>query len=709
MNDGSHGERIEFEVDGETLTVRDVIESSEMRLRVDREPDLSPALPELFSLPIDRAVSFETASISVGEYSAVNVRDGDGEFIARPGEATEFPRADYCIEINGVTKVYIRVTDANISVSEVQSSEPINFVFDRPRTVTVGGRSYHTRPEATVTVPDDPAALAEAVSVLGSSIREFSPERSWPTLRGYPPRIVRGDELDIPSPLVTPDTGIDVIVRPTYADVYRLSTLSYYLGARVRIGDTPAIRFDSGYEERLPTEGRALESRVEQLLRSWFFFDTLARIEGYTPSNRYEYEAVGPDLPFYPPNLADLSMSERLMEYLEVDPETIAPYAPAWPTEAVLRPTPAAAELLPHLARALAPIRVRGGSDPVRSDTPIGLAISGSVDAGTGSDPDPEAEPIPPGTSVLTPTAYENRLRREISDRGDATVAFLCDGEERARAIREAVTDPEVPDGIASWNVYADPGRDVVASVISDSELDLVLCELPIRDGVVEAADGPVEATCGNSCPAPNAPSMSVFEGTVDVNAAVGAVDRGGLSAAVFENTLEPHRIRTLVGLLTAGCPVVVAAQLSSDSAELSARFVGDSGSVVALDRGLPTQLYSFIPTAPDSFHVQFSSFLSTEALLGADYRVVMEFLDSTPFLAGTERDIGIADTSDVLDTHDKKGPVLRLFGDIVLQNDDLTAGGIEAAARLALSDDKPGNSTSKGVMSGDSDPEHRN
>jgi len=31
-------------------------------------------------------------------------------------------------------------------------------------------------------------------------------------------------------------------------------------------------------------------------------------------------------------------MSERLMEYLEVDPETVAPYTPDWPTEAVLRP-----------------------------------------------------------------------------------------------------------------------------------------------------------------------------------------------------------------------------------------------------------------------------------------------------------------------------------------------------------------------------------
>ncbi|WP_434522352.1 hypothetical protein [Halorubrum sp. AS12] len=693
MNDGSLGERIGFEVDGTTLSVRDTIEGEQLRFRVDREPDLSPALRELFALPIDRAVSFEAESMSVAEYSTVNVRDDNGEFIARPGEAMEFPRADYCIEVNGVTKVYIRVTDVEIAVSEVRSSGSIEFAFDRPRTVTVGGRSFHTRPEGTITVPDDPAALAEAVSVLGSSIREFSPERSWPTLRGYPPRIERGDALDIPSSLVAPDTGIEVIVRPTYADVYRLSTLSYYLGARVRTGDVPAIRLDNGYEERLPTEGRALESRVEQLLRSWFFLDTLARIEGYTPSNRYEYEAVGPDLPFYPPNLADLSMSERLMEYLEVDPETVAPYAPAWPTEATLRPTPAAAELLPHLARVLAPIRVRGASDSVRSDAPAGLAISGGIDADVEPDPAPETKPIPAGTSVLTPTAYENRLRREIADRGDVRVAFLCDGEERARNIREVVTNPAVPDGIGSWTVYADPNRDVVADRLSDPELDLVFCELPIRNGTVEAVDGSVEITDGNDGSGPQAPAVSVFEGNREISAAVDAVDRGSLSGAAFERLLEPHRIRTFVGLLTAGCPIVIAAQLTFDSTDPMVRFVGDPGSVAAIDRRLPTQFCSFYPTAQDSFQILFRSFLSTEVLLGTDYQVVVESLDSTPFLAGTERNIGKLDTPGILQIHDEKGPVLRLFGDIMLQNDNLTAENIEASARRALAADDPSES----------------
>lgn len=683
MNDGSHDGRIEFEVDGETLTVRDVIEGSEMRFNVDREPSLSPALPELFAFPVDRAISFEAESISVGEYSHINLRDDDGEFIVRPNEPIEFARGSYCVEITGTTKAYVRLKDAEISVSGTRSSDPTELSFDRPHTVTIGARSLHTRPEATITVPDDPSALAEAVSVLSSSIREFSPERSWPTLRGYPPRIERGDTLDIPSPLVTPDTGIEVIVRPTYADIYRLSTLSFYLGARMRIGDAPAIRLDNGYEERLPVEDTALEARVEELSRTWFFLDTLARMEGYTPSNRYEYESVGSDLPFYPPKLADLSMSERLMEYLEVDPETVAPYAPAWPTKATLRPTPAAAELLPHLARVLSPVRVRG-AESTRSDAAVGLATSGWTSE-TESDLDPEADPISAGASVLTPVAYENRLRRGLSDRGEVSVTFLLNDDERAEKIRHSLTTPALPDGISSWSVDASPTRNAVVETLSDPSLDIVFCDLPARNGVVDASDRLAEVQGGPVGSDLSAPAVSVFEGTEDTAAALDSVNRGGVGGVAFDDIIGADRVRPFVGLLAAGFPVVVAAQLALDSASPTARFVGDPGMAVATDRGLPAQVYSCYPTATDSYQVQFRSFLSTEALPGRDYQMVVEPLDSTPFLAGTGRNLGNVNSSDIVGFHEQKDFILYLSGEFFFGNDPLTTEDIEGSARNGL------------------------
>ncbi|MFY4816239.1 hypothetical protein ACOJIV_26685 [Haloarcula sp. AONF1] len=703
MNDGASEGRIAFEVDGTTLTVRDAIEGERMQLRVDREPDLSPAFPELFPSPVDSGVSFEAQSVVIPEYASIVVRDVDGDHVARLDDPMELPRGSYCIEVNGVTKTLIRVTDVEIVATGVGGPDPVSLSFDRPRTVSIGARSFHTRPEATITVPDDPAALTEAVSVLGSSIKEFTPERSWPTLRGYPPRIKRGDALDVPSLLSVPDTGVEVVVRPTYADVYRLSTLSYYLGARMVTGDTPAIRLDTGYEERLPTEGEALEEKVTELFQTWFFLDTLARTEGYVPSDRYEYEAVGPELPFYPPNLADRSMSERLMEYLEIDFETVASHLPSWPTEAVLRPVPASAELIPHLAHGLAPIRVRGDSDTCVSDVPVGIATSpqamttlsgtgpsdtahgewdGTTPSGARSkaatnwEPTSDAEPAPAGVSVLSTQAYENRIRRQISERGTVDVAFLFDDPERAQAVRESLSEPRELDGIGSWQVTVSPSRDAVIETISDPELDIVYCGSSVAVGDVDpnGVDLLDEGIV--------APDLTVFEGVKDTGPGVDAIDRGGSCAILLSDGVSPDGIRTLIGLLTAGSPIAVAARLSLSSGSTEVRYVGDPATTITVDRGLTTQLYSCQAQANDTYRVVCRSFLSNESQIGGEYRFTGVFSDSSSALLGTEIEAGETDVSGILQLHEEKSPILRFSDEIVLWSDNLSAEEVRELSR---------------------------
>ena len=703
MTDGLSDGRVEFAVDGATLTVRDAIKGEELPLRADVEPDLSPALPELFPFPVDRAVSFEAESLEIPEYASVVVRDADGDHVARPDEPMDLPRGSYSIEVNGATKATIRVTDVEISAGGVAGPGPVTLSFDRPRTVSVGGRSLHTRPEATITVPDDPTALTEAVSVLGSSIKEFTPERSWPTLRGYPPRIERGDSLEIPSPLTVPDTGVEVVVRPTYADVYRLSTLSYYLGARMTTGDAPAIRLETGYEERLPTEGRALEERVTELFKTWFFLDTLARTEGYTPSDRHSYEAVGSSLPFYPPNLADRTMSERVMEYLEVDHETVSPHLPAWPTEAVLRPVPASAELLPHLAHVLAPIRVRGDSDTGAPDVPVGIAtspqamttLSGSggsdTDRGewdgktpvgvrsnpaTSWDPTPDAEPTPAGVSVLSTEAYENRLRGQSSERGTADVAFLFDDPDRAQAVRESLSEPRELDGIESWTVNVFPSREAVIETMSDPELDIVYCgsSVAVDDVDPNGVDHLDERVV--------APDLTVFEGVRDTDPGVDAIDRGGSCAILLSDGISPACIRTLIGLLTAGSPIAVAARLSLSPGSTEVRYVGDPATTITVDRGLATQLYSCQAQANDTYRVVCRSFLSNESLVGGEYRFTGGFSDSSSTLIGTEIEARETDVSGILQLHEEKSPILRFSDEIVLWSDNLSAEGVRELSR---------------------------
>ena len=697
VNDGSSGERIEFEVDGTTLTVRDVIEGERMRLRADRELELSPALLELFPFPVDRAVSFEAASLSVAEYSTVGIRDGDGEYIARPNEPIELRRGSYCVEITGATKAYIRLEDAELSTTGIKGADPFGITLDRPTTVTVGARSLHTRPEATITVPDDPKALSEAVSTLGSSIHEFSPERSWPTLRGHPPRIERGDTLDVPSPLTVPDTGVEVTVRPTYAEVYRLSTLSYYLGARMTIGDAPAIHLDTGYTERLPTEGDQLEERAEELLSTWFFLDTLVRTDGYTISDREEYEQVGPLLPFYPPNLSGLSMSERLMEYMEVNPEDVAPYTPEWATEAVVRPVPATMELLPHLAHILAPIRVSNSWEQSLSDDCVGLM---TADRLLSDLPDPPRDnnstqgsksgSIPQGTSVALPAAYEHELCRTPPDAGDADVVFLVQSDERARLLREALTDPSEPCGVRSISILGSPAVNAVADTLSDPSIDLLYCDLPIDDGMLVAADGPVDISCLPSAAEHSAPSVSIFEGCRRVAAGIESVRRGGTGSAAIDGHIANDRVRTVVELLAMkGIPLDTCLAVTGVSRLCSVRFVGNAATNVVVPNPPSPHLVFFKSVSESEHRATWRTVFCPPSWLGAEYQALPNYFDGKIRLLGSNpAEEPVVSSQEVADSSSEPDTAVFLNGQFVPSTSGLTPEAVEMSARRALAAD---------------------
>ncbi|WP_128905588.1 hypothetical protein [Halorubrum amylolyticum] len=688
MTDDSIDGRIGFETDGRTLRIRDALEGEEFPLRFDREPQPRPALPDLFPVPVDRAVSFEAESVSIPSYASVMLRNAHGELVARLDESMDFPRATYFLDVSGVTKAFVRIPDMEVSATGMVDSEAVELTFDRPTTVTVGARSLHTRPEATITVPEDPTALAEAVSVLGSSIKEFTPERSWPTLRGYPPRLRVGDELDIPSPLVTPDTGVEVVVRPTYADVFRLSTLAYYLGARVVVGDAPAIRLDTGYVESLPTEGVALEERVEELLRTWLFLDTLARTDGYFESDRHEYDLVGAELPFYPPNLAELSMSERLMEYLEIDPETVIPYTPAWPTEAVLRPVPEAAELLPHLAHVLAPVRVRGSSEPT-ADDPVALATSPWSDIGYSTPnaefvPNPDTDPIPTETAVLTRESYENHLDRSITAPGEISVVVLVGSPERGSAVRHVIADRGIPEDVGSWEVLESPDAEAVSSVFSDVDVDIVQCGLPTKQHRVITAAGDV-----NLNDLDEAPALTVFEETRNPAIGISTVENGGLSSIIVDESIDIGSFRSLVALLAGGAPTGTSVSLAAIGDTAPTRIVGDPGAVIASNATLTLQVNRILSDSSNAHRIERMSVLSLFARLGVEQRQIFDRFDSTSELSGRGWIDGpTLDSSELLTLLDQDDSIVRLNGRLLLPEDVGTEADIEELARRHLSGD---------------------
>lgn len=149
--------------------------------------------------------------------------------------------------------------------------------------VVFGARSHHTRPAVIITTTTDSEDLMRTVTAFDSALKTTSPERAYPTLRGNPPTVELGEELDIPGGLAPPATGITIELPPACKYVYPVAALAYYLGAEVTPSNEPLIRTDEGFT--LPLGPNEFERRVERTLKQVFFLDYLTRTEG-TLSNR---------------------------------------------------------------------------------------------------------------------------------------------------------------------------------------------------------------------------------------------------------------------------------------------------------------------------------------------------------------------------------------------------------------------------------------
>ncbi|GAB6877837.1 hypothetical protein JCM17823_01110 [Halorubrum gandharaense] len=687
MNRTDRVDRVGFTgADGE-LRVTDRIENETLVVGVDGTPAPEPALTDVFPFPVDGAVSVETSSLTFENVASLRLRDEHGDMVATLIDPATFPRDTYCLEVSGTMKLYVRVRDAAMDAEGISGPEPARITFDESTVVTVGARSRHTRPEATITVPDDPESLMAAVSVLGSSIKEFSAERSWPTLRGYPPRFERGDELRVPDRLSVPETGVRITVPATYADVYRVAPLAFYLGARVEPGD-PALHLDGGYVERLPTEGAELERRVETLVGQFLLLDSLVRMEGYAPSERREYGALAPQLPFYPPTLYDRSIPEQLLEYLEIDAAKTAPYVPTPPVRAQLRPDPADIELLPHLVHGLAAIRVACPSSPrtptrdaMPGEETVGgvLGVPAGIHAvtGGGSDVVTDLSTAPNRTALLTPATYENRLARSLPTEGEAVVHVLVDDDERARATRRAVatvdaaSDPTV-------TVVSEPTVADVEASLSDPGVDACHVALPVQDGRIRCGDGLFDPSGIELV----GPALVTLGARTDAALGGTLVDAGALLATFLDEPTEPDTLRAFTRLLGAGVTVAESLQLSGIAQSTRVRHVGDPTHRIASPKRGIKAILSYSPTESGEFTATMWMSPAVDTQLGMEIGQLLDSDGTVMSLVG-----GVANeqrgTSTAVEVSDSIGEadVVTLIGNTPILDDELSPAEIERLA----------------------------
>ena len=404
------------------LTVTDHIENTQFEVYTDRtvEPRSSPETAHYF--PVDASVTVETGTIEIPRVAVVETRSGDGTLLTR-GDSYAMPDATYHVGIDPApTKLYLSFQSA-FSVSTTDRTTRID--LDAPAEVTLGFRSLHQVPAGTITTPTDPESLMRAVSLLGSALQTTSPERSFPTLRGHPPLIEPGEEFRVPERVELLDSGIRIVVPPTYEHLYPVVSLAYYFAAEVVPGDAARIEGD-GWTYPLEPE---FERRTEEVLRQSFHFDCLARTEGFYPVDLHERETT--DLGLDWSRLYDLPLAERLGEYLAVPFERVEPELPQWTLTTDVRPDPENVEMIPFIAGELSIVRSPDTVTPATADDGGGVGIfRGRSDE--------------PAESWGPPTAAPATLGPDEFVRGSAATGSSGTTDETADISRgtRAVDDP---------------------------------------------------------------------------------------------------------------------------------------------------------------------------------------------------------------------------------------------------------------------------
>lgn len=350
------------------LRITDPILQREYTLQTNEEVSPTTCKTDNFYYPVDSATSILTNELILPGTVSTFVRSSEGDMLAEisHNDLQQFSRGTYLVELSTPIKLILRFTsDFEVATAD----DRMAFTFPETTEIRVGARSYHDQPAGTITTTSAPADLREAISALSSSLKTTSCERSWPTLRGHPPRIRLGDSLDIPDAFEPLESGVTIEVPGGRGQLYAVAPLAFYLGATLQRGKSLQLRTTDGLTHDLsyqktfdsdpdpPADGPPHD--VGRLLKHVVTLDCLTRTEGYYQVDlheRVQFDDGYASLDFEA--LYSKSLSEQLEAYLSVPYHVVEQVMPTWRLVADLTPDPETVELLPYLLNDLAVVRV---------------------------------------------------------------------------------------------------------------------------------------------------------------------------------------------------------------------------------------------------------------------------------------------------------------------------------------------------------------
>ncbi|WP_042663864.1 hypothetical protein [Haloferax sp. ATB1] len=668
------------------MVVRDNVERHQFVLRTPSPVAPEPTDRRRFSLPTDAAVRIETGRIGLAANTVVCVRDEAGSMLAQVDQQgrEELGAGTYSIELFGAVKTYLRA-DGPLTVD----ARPFETVlsFEDPQPVSVGARSSHESPAATITTTDDPLDVMAAVSAFSSALKTTSVERSYPTLRGHPPLLELGDELAVPEALDVPETGVRIELPPTLRHVFVATPLAYYLGARLVPGDAPRLVAESGFVHDFDGP-HGFEEAVARALKRTFFLDCVVRTEGIYDVPLHERQTVESRTDIEVKELYDASLGERLSAYFEIPYERIADLLPEWKLTTHVAPRADNIELLPFVTNDLAVVRTPSGTEVHHSAVQAAvvddfLRDDGDGDvvrsAGTTTPSETYVKPsstdsveqawisdgTPVGASKTTPAAYRNRLQREPTQ-GDIGITVVCNDPEM---LAETDIVDEVYGSRDGLSFDVDAHYDLSGAALRETlaePTDFLHYIGHIDDDGFQCRDGRVDAetldTVGTGAFFLNA-CQSYDQGLALVEA--GAI--GGI--VTFSEVVNSQAVgvgRTLARLLNGGFPLQASLEVVRIDSDVAHQYgvVGDGGlSVVQTESGVAV-LCEVAQLSGDEYSLSYESYLTSRC--GPGSLII-------PALPGTnEYYLSSQDLSDIKLTENELREFLALEQIPVIYDDDV-------------------------------------
>jgi hypothetical protein len=347
-----------------TLDMLDDIQGVRVQLSIDRACHPTRCSTEPFLFPLDTAYELSPMKLWTHQRNTIMVRKAGGEAhaeITNHADTTLSPDM-YLIDLCSLgIKTYLLVEGEVIIQTDEERGQMVD--CSDAETVRLGLRSLHESPAATVTTTDQPRDIMRAFSCLGSALKTTSCERSFPSMRGHPPLIERGERFDAPSGLErTPETAsVRIEVPPKLESLYPIAPLAYYLNATVQPNESPRlVAGDTTYDLR---ESEDIETWAARLLTHLFTLDCIIRTEGFFPITlgeqgtlKQRLAAAGrDDIDFA--TVYDESLPEQIQTYLSIPFETVEDLVPRWPLTAEVLPEAAQLPYLPFVVANLGKVR----------------------------------------------------------------------------------------------------------------------------------------------------------------------------------------------------------------------------------------------------------------------------------------------------------------------------------------------------------------